>query len=695
MSKAEPSGRLARWALKIQEYDIEIGYRTGKSNQNADSLSRIPLLSIATLTLKTEQDWIQAQSSDVFCKRFIENKKQDEILKDKNGKIIVPESMKNLVLEINHDHMLAGHLGVAKTLLKIKRQFTWPSMAKDVKQYVKTCLQCARRKALGSSKAPLQPLLPSERVWERIAMDVVGPLPESREGNKYILVLSDYASRFALTVAMEDQKAKTVAFHLTDKIISKYGAPEKVLTDQGTNFLSKLIEEICILFKIKQLRTTSYHPQTDGLVERFNRTLCDMLSNYVSEEPDSWDLYLPFVTLAYNSSEQTTLKNNPFYLFYGRQPNLPTDIIVTREDEEEENVKYNWKKSIELAKKNLMIAQEKQKQNYDKDTKVVQYQENDLVLLKAPNAPGKFNPRWNGPFQIVKKINNLNYSIKKHPHNEKDKIFTVHVNRMKLFTERLPVRNKVETETAQIDFPTENENNGQKLGRRKVKVKNSEKEEKKTTENERKMNNAARRVGRPRKMLSLSFPPIPPRNERNTNIAARRVGRPRKNRLSASFPTVPYVAHRTIPLIAPGVLRRRPGRPRKIPLQEAHIDKTHIPTIRRSPRFPLQETIVRPQNFTNFRRSPRFQLQFPLVQKTQIPTIRKSPRFFRNDNTTSENNSSVISCQEHRIPQQFGPYNLRRSRIMNMLPQHRHINYNTILPHNNHMCPTHGYNQRR
>ena len=111
---------------------------------------------------------------------------------------------------------------------------------------------------------------PVDWVWEKIAMDIVGPVQESRKGNKFILVVSDYASRFVFTIAMKDQSARTVTQNFVDKIITKYGAPEQVLTDQGSNFLSKLTSEICELFRIKQLKTC-YHPQIDGLVKRFKR----------------------------------------------------------------------------------------------------------------------------------------------------------------------------------------------------------------------------------------------------------------------------------------------------------------------------------------------------------------------------------------------------------------------------------------
>ncbi|KZR96634.1 Uncharacterized protein APZ42_008916, partial [Daphnia magna] len=239
-------------------------------------------------------------------------------------------------------------------------------MRSDVTAYVNSCLKCARRKAFGTSKAPLQPLTPVNRVWERIAMDVVGPIQESVKGYKYILVLSDYASRFVFTFPMKNQTAQTIANILVNKLITKYGAPEIVLTDQGKNFLSNIVQEICKLFRIKQMRTTAYHPQIDGLVERFNRTLCDMLAFYVVDEPEEWDRYLPFVTFAYNTSKQATLKDSPFYLFYGREPILPNDI------------KINVEKAQELANQHLFKAQTKQKKYYDDGTKNVKYNTSDL-----------------------------------------------------------------------------------------------------------------------------------------------------------------------------------------------------------------------------------------------------------------------------------------------------------------------------
>ena len=337
------------------------------------------------------------------------------VLVDKEGKIMIPKCKVKEILKMNHDHMLAGHLGRAKTLARIRRQYLWPGMATDVKTHVKNCLTCAKRKAYGAAKAPLNPIPTEHPVWGLIAMDVVGPITESRNGNKYILVLSDYASRYVMTFPMANQSSETVAKILVNGVISKYGAPRTVLTDQGSNFLSKLVQDICNLFKIKKLYTTAYHPQTDGLVERFNRTLCDMLACYVQGEPETWDSYLPFVTFAYNTSVQTSLKEKPFYLFYGRQPNLPTDepVIIRYQAVENSGERYRqqWYKALETAKNNLKEAKKKQKYYYDKGSKVVKMNVGNFVLLNSPQSSSKFSDRWEGPYRVTKITSSENVEL--------------------------------------------------------------------------------------------------------------------------------------------------------------------------------------------------------------------------------------------------------------------------------------------
>jgi hypothetical protein len=218
----------------MNEYDMEIIYRPGQENQNADALSRQPLPTLGAILVKPkvmQNNWIEAQNNDDYCKEIIStlnernNRATTEFHYDKSGllvtfdgKIVVPKEKIADVLKMNHDHMLAGHLGIAKSLARIKHQYLWPGLGKDVKSYVSNCITCAKRKAYGSHKAPLKPLPPVEKVWEQIAMDIVGPVTESSSGNKYILVLSDYASRYAMTIPMKNQKAYTIAEHLVKKV---------------------------------------------------------------------------------------------------------------------------------------------------------------------------------------------------------------------------------------------------------------------------------------------------------------------------------------------------------------------------------------------------------------------------------------------------------------------------------------------
>ncbi len=373
--------------------------------------------------------------NELKTKRYNFNEKGEII--DINKRLIVPRVKVKEILIENHDHMLAGHLGIAKTIARIKRHYIWKGLKRDVVIHVTSCILCAKRKEIGATKAPLQPLPPVYEIWERIAMDIVGPVRESRKGYRYILVI--FASRFVITIPMKDQKAHTVARCLVHKVITKYGTPPHVLTDRGTNFLSTLVKEICIFFKIKQMRTTAYHPQTDGLVERFNRKLVDMLTCYVVDEPEQWESFLPYVTFAYNTAVQSTLKECPFFLFFERLPVLPNDIKLNFKYEVtgDDALMYTkkWMQAQRLARIHLFKAQEKPKFHYNLGTIATMYEVGDWVLLKAPPMAGKFINHWNGPYEITKNYSKVNYEIE-NLQDKKQKRIIVHVNRIKKFNQR-------------------------------------------------------------------------------------------------------------------------------------------------------------------------------------------------------------------------------------------------------------------
>ena len=160
-------------------------------------------------------------------------------------------------------------------------------------------------------------------------MDIVGPFPKSDQGKKYVLIISDYFTCWAKTYPIPNQEAVTIAETLVKEYICRYKVPQYLHTDQGRNFESKLIKEVCELLGIKKTRTTPYHPQSDGMVERFNRTLEAMLSKYVSDNQRDWDVHLSLVMMAYRSSVHKATTFTPYFMMFGREICLPVDIMLS------------------------------------------------------------------------------------------------------------------------------------------------------------------------------------------------------------------------------------------------------------------------------------------------------------------------------------------------------------------------------
>jgi transposase InsO family protein len=153
--------------------------------------------------------------------------------------------------------------------------------------------------------------------FEMVGVDVIGPLPQTTKGNEYLVVFTDYLTKWPEAFAVPNQESLTIAKLLVEEIICKHGAPKKLLSDRGKNFLSDLMHDIATIMKIKKVNTTAYHPQTDGLTERFNKTLIQMISMYTDKNQHDWDEFLPFVLFAYRTSVQDSVKETPFFLMYG------------------------------------------------------------------------------------------------------------------------------------------------------------------------------------------------------------------------------------------------------------------------------------------------------------------------------------------------------------------------------------------
>ena len=240
--------------------------------------------------------------------------------------LILPEKCRRTVLKLAHEIPIAGHLGSEKTRQRLLRRFYWPGVFKDVEEFCRSCPTCQKTSQHRVSKAPLIPLPIISEPFSRIAMDIVGPLPRSKSGNRYVLVICDYATRYLEAIPLRSIDAEHIAEELI-KVFARVGVPREILTDQGSNFTSRLLAELYRLLHVHPIRTSPYHPQTDGLVERFNKTLKEMLRKTVTDGGKDWDRMIPYLLFAYREVPQSSTGFSPFELLYGRDVRGPLDVL--------------------------------------------------------------------------------------------------------------------------------------------------------------------------------------------------------------------------------------------------------------------------------------------------------------------------------------------------------------------------------
>ena len=189
-----------------------------------------------------------------------------------NKQLVIPPKFRSDVIYWGHNHVASGHFGFVKTLDKLRKRYYCPLMYSDVERWIRGCTRCSQRKGNRSKyKAPLHPI-PAGEPWDQVACDVIGPFPATLSGNKYIVVFQDRLTAWPEAFATSNIDDVIIAQLLLDNIILRFGAPHTFLTDRGTNFLSKLINELCKMVNTKKINTTPYHPECDGMAERFNDT---------------------------------------------------------------------------------------------------------------------------------------------------------------------------------------------------------------------------------------------------------------------------------------------------------------------------------------------------------------------------------------------------------------------------------------
>ncbi|XP_062615055.1 uncharacterized protein LOC134276789 [Saccostrea cucullata] len=358
--------------------------------------------------------------------------------------LVVPEPLRQKVMKIAHDSILGGHLGTKKTLDRIMSNFYWPGIQGDVRRYCQSCDICQRTFPKGKvTKVPLEKMPLIDTPFERVAVDLVGPLsPITDKGNRYILTVVDYSTRYPEAVALKNIDTETVAEALVE-IFSRVGIPKEVLSDMGTQFTSNIMKEVGRLLSFKQLVTTPYHPACNGLVEKFNGTLKSMMKKMSSERPKDWDRYLPALLFAYREVPQESTKFSPFDLVYARNVRGPMAVLKelwTKEEKDPEvkttyqyvlDLKERLARTCELAQRELQKSKDHHKKQYDKRTKPRSFKVGDFVLLLLPTDHNKLLMQWKGPFKVVDRKGQTDYQIDMNGH-----IRLFHANLLKKYNVR-------------------------------------------------------------------------------------------------------------------------------------------------------------------------------------------------------------------------------------------------------------------
>ena len=488
LSSAKLDAMGHRWLASLSSFDFKIFYRPGKTNIDADSLSRMytdtedsikelsteaieaicqqwldedtqrpePLVvsmavSAETVpvdgvskcsTMNESPDWASLQQDDPVISRVLDYLKggkpskalirkeplpvrkllyQWEKLQLKDGvlvrrrqidhnivlQLVLPRSHQEEALKGIHDDL--GHLGYRRTMELAQERFFWPFMSRDIERHVKYCERCIRRKANPPKAAPLVNIT-SNYPMELVCIDYLS-LEPSKGGFEHILVITDHFSHYAQAIPTRNQTAQTTARVLWENFFVHYGFPAKLHSDQGRNFESKVIADLCKVAGVKKTRTTPAHPQCNGVTERFNRTLLNMLGTLTEEKKLEWRKYVPQLVHAYNATRHETSGVSPYFLMFSRHPRLPIDVAFGLDpnarlgSEYGRNLMDRMKYVYDVVRAETEKQCHRRKKNYDKKVREAMLQVGDRVLVKRYSFIGKHKiaDRWEKGVYIVSK----------------------------------------------------------------------------------------------------------------------------------------------------------------------------------------------------------------------------------------------------------------------------------------------------
>ena len=344
------------------------------------------------------------------------------------------ENIDDIKVILNDFHLLptSGHAGIRRMLNNIRRFYFWPSMHKDVEKYVRTCEKCQKEKYSVKTKQPMVITTTALSAFDKIFLDIVGPLNKDYSNNVYILTLQCELTKFTEAFPLESKDTASVAKAFVENFILRYGVPKEIATDRGSEFISSTMSEVCKLLNITQTTSTAYHHESIGALENSHKVLGTYLRINTNNYQTSWSSWLPYWCFSYNNTVHTETKYTPHELVFGKICNIPSnlknDVVEPLYNSEHYplELKYRLQLSNKDARENLLRSKEKRKEVYDINVKPMYYNKDNLILIRNPSNDKK-ESIYLGPYTVVED-RDPNVVILK---NGKEEI--VHKNRTKLF----------------------------------------------------------------------------------------------------------------------------------------------------------------------------------------------------------------------------------------------------------------------
>lgn len=346
---------------------------------------------------------------------------------------IPDENKREEIIKENHASAIGGHKGITKTYYRIKHRYFWPHMKREIEAYIQNCRNCQLKKLTRiKTKQPMILTDTPDASFDKVSIDIMGPLPTSPNGYNYILTIQDLLTKYSLAIPLRSASALEVADAFVQEFICIYGAPKALLTDQGSHFLNSLMRAIARKFRITHFKATAYRPQTSGSIERSHHVLWEYLKQFTIK--NDWDTHLKLASFSYNTSLHEGTKFTPYELVFGRIARVPSGDDAPGDEQNESYTSYltdlfnKIRNAQENAKRNLIAYKEKTKTRYDKKINPHNFKVGDYIFLLKEPLKGKLSAQYTGPYEIIQILPRCNVKLK--ISNSKTKI--VHMNKIKI-----------------------------------------------------------------------------------------------------------------------------------------------------------------------------------------------------------------------------------------------------------------------